>query len=77
MGSRNRRDDWIDDDEYPDHEDVEEFGEDSPSDYDPLTIGYYGKRPSFWTPRRLILLAVVLIILAALLLPTILPLLRR
>lgn len=76
MSSRKRHDDWIDDDEYPDDGDVEEFGEGSPPDFDPLTIGYVGKRPSFWTPKRLVLLVVVLIVVAALLLPTILPLLR-
>lgn len=76
MSSRRRRDDWIDDDEYPDDEDVEDFGENSPSDYDPLTIGYYGKRPSFWSPKRIAILVFVIILLAALLLPTILPLLR-
>ena len=31
MTSRNRRDDWLDDDEYPSDDDVERFGEDSPS----------------------------------------------
>ena len=77
MSPRNRLDDWIDEDEYPDDRDVEEFGDQSPSDYDPRTIGYVGKRrPGFWTPRRLILAGIVLLILAALLLPQLLSLLR-
>jgi hypothetical protein len=75
--SPRRRDHWIDDDEYPDDQDVEDFGDDSPVDYDPRTIGYLGKRrPGFWTPRRVLLLAVVLLIVAALLLPQVVALLR-
>ena len=70
-----RRDDWIDDDEYPDDRDVEELGDDSPFDDDPLTIGYAGRR-SFWTPVRLALLVIVLILVAALVLPMLLPLVR-
>jgi hypothetical protein len=61
---------WLNADEYPDEKDIEEFGDVSPADYDPLTIGYYGKsRPSFWTSKRIILLIVGLILIAALLLP--------
>lgn len=75
MSSR-RRDNWIDDDEYPDDDDVEEFGETSPPDFDPLTVGFVGNRPSFWSSKRLALLVIVIIVLAAVLLPTILPLLR-
>lgn len=61
---------WLDDNEYPDEKDIEEFGDDAPVDYDPLTIGYVGKsRPSFWTTKRIILLIVGLILVAALLLP--------
>ena len=72
-----RRDDWIDDDEYPDDDDVEAFGEDSPPDNDPLTIGYVGRsRPSFWTQGRIILLIVSLVLITALLLPLLLQLLR-
>ncbi len=62
--------DWIDDDEYPDDKDIEAFGDDSPPDYDPLTIGYIGEqRGEFWTTRRIVLLVVVLILLVAWLLP--------
>lgn len=74
-----RRDDWIDDDEYPDDRDVEELGDDSPFDDDPLTIGYAGRRAarrSFWTPARLVLLVIVLILVAALVLPLLLPVMR-
>ncbi len=71
-----RRDDWIDDDEYPDDRDVETLGDESTPDNHPLTIGYVGRRPSFWTPARLILLVIVLIVVAALVLPLLMPLLR-
>jgi len=65
--------DWLDADEYPDDKDIEDFGDDSPIDYDPLTIGYVGdSRPSFWTKRRIIVLIVVLIMVGALLLPFVL-----
>lgn len=67
-----RLDNWIDEDEYPDDRDVDDFGDDSPVDYDPRTIGYLGDRPSFWTRRRILLLIVVALILLALLLPAIL-----
>ncbi|MBK8027079.1 MAG: hypothetical protein IPK19_38260 [Chloroflexi bacterium] len=72
-----RRDDWIDDDEYPDDDDVEAFGEDSPLDDDRLTIGYVGdRRPQFWTLGRVILLLIVLTIVAALVLPSVIAALR-
>ena len=68
-----RRDDWIDDDEYPTDRDVEEFGDDSPIDYDPLTIGLVpGVNPPFWTRAKIILLVIVLLVVASLLLPLIL-----
>jgi hypothetical protein len=74
MANPMRRDDWIDDDEYPSDEDVEAFGEDSPLDNDPRSIGYVGDlRPGFWTPTRIGILVVVLILMGVLLLP---PLLR-
>ncbi len=75
--SRNRFDDWIDDDEYPDDKDVEAFGDDSPADYDPRTIGYVGeRRPGFWTRQKIILLVIVLMIVAAIFLPQVIGLLR-
>jgi hypothetical protein len=65
---------WLDSNEYPDEKDIEAFGDDSPVDYDPLTIGYLGgSRPKFWTTKRVAVLIVVLILISALLLP---PLLR-
>jgi hypothetical protein len=77
MSPPNRLDDWIDDDEYPDDRDASDFGDDSPPDDDPLTLGRVpGIRPRFWTPGRLLLALVVLLIVAALLLPSLLPLLR-
>ncbi len=71
-----RLDNWIDEDEYPDDRDVEDFGDDSPGDYDPRTIGTVGERPLFWTRGRVVLLVVVLVIVAALLLPPVVALLR-
>lgn len=77
MSPRSRLDNWIDDDEYPDDRDIEDFGEDSPPDNHPLTIGYVpGLRPRFWTPGKVILLVFMLLIVAALLLPQVAPLLR-
>ena len=62
--------DWLDPDEYPNDKDIDDFGDDSPIDYDPLTIGYVGdSRPSFWTTRRIVALVIVLIMVGALLLP--------
>lgn len=77
MPSYNRRDDWIDDDEYPDERDIAELGDEAAPDSDPLTIGYVGdRRQPFWTLRRLVVLAIVLLMIAALLLPELLTLLR-
>ncbi|MBZ0289336.1 MAG: hypothetical protein K8I30_17075 [Anaerolineae bacterium] len=46
--TRRNRDGWLDDDEYPDDRDVDDFGDESPGDYDPLTIGRVPTiRPSF------------------------------
>ena len=71
------RDDWIDDDEYPDEDDIEAFGDDSPPDNHPLTIGHVGgSRPGFWTKGRIALLVVVLLLIGALLLPSLLQSLR-
>ena len=70
-------DDWIDDDEYPDEDDIEAFGEDSPPDNHPLTIGYVDdSRPGFWTRGRIALLVVGLVLISALLLPLLSQLLR-
>ncbi len=78
MSSRRRRDDWIDDDEYPDDKDIDDFGEDSPIDYDRLTMGRVGKlRDPFWTRNRIILALIALILLLSFALAEILPLLNR
>ena len=72
-----RRDDWIDEDEYPDEDDIEAFGEESPPDDHPLTIGYVGgSRPHFWTKGRIALVVVGLVLISALLLPALFQLLR-
>ena len=78
MGSRKRRDDWLDDDEYPDERDVEDFGDGSPSDYDRLTLGRVGRmRPRFWTPTRMVVAIVAFILLLTFLLAELAPLLNR
>jgi len=78
MSSRRRRDDWIDDDEYPDDKDIDDFGEDSPIDYDRRTMGRVGKlRDPFWTRNRIILALIALILLLSFALAEILPLLNR
>jgi len=76
--SPTRSDDWIDDDEYPDERDIDDFGDESPGDNDPLTIGRVGNinRRHFWTLGRVTLLIIVLIVIASLLLPQLSSLLR-
>jgi hypothetical protein len=65
-----RNDFFLDEDEYPDDKDIDEFGDDAPPDFEPITIGYVGDyRPKFWTGRRIVLLIVALVIIAALVLP--------
>ena len=67
---------WLNENEYPDEKDIEQFGDDSPVDYDPLTIGYVGNyRPRFWTPGRIVILIIALILIGVLVLPLILGLL--
>ncbi len=62
------RKDFIEDDEYSDDKDLDEFGYESPHDDDYLTIGYLGdNRPRFWTPKRIGILIIVLILIIALL----------
>lgn len=64
-----RHDDWLNENEYPDEKDIEAFGDDSPPDDDPLTIGYVGDyRPPFWTPQRIGLAIFVFFVLAVMLL---------
>ena len=66
-------DDRLDESEYPDERDMDDFGDDSPVDYDPMTVGYLGDgRPAFWTPRRIIIAVVVALMVGALVVPLIL-----
>jgi uncharacterized membrane protein YkvA (DUF1232 family) len=72
------RRDWIDEDEYPDDNDIERFGEYSPTDYDPLTIGRAGrKHEPFWTRTRIILAIIVFVLLLSFAVSDILPLFSR
>lgn len=65
-----RNDFSLDEDEYPDDKDIAEFGDDSPADFEPITIGYVGDwQAPFWTGRRIALLIGAIIIIALLLLP--------
>ena len=62
-----RRDDWIDDDEYPDERDMRDLGDDAPYDDDPLTIGRVkGVNEGRWSRGRIILVVCALILLAVL-----------
>jgi hypothetical protein len=62
--TRRNRDDWLDDDEFPDDRDIDDFGDDSPGDYDSLTVGLVPTiRPPFWTRKR-IFVALLLLLLA-------------
>lgn len=65
---------WVSDNEYPDQNDIEAFGYNSPPDDDPLTIGYVGdSRPGFWSAKRIFMLVVIVLMIGILVLP---PLLR-
>jgi len=73
-----RRDDWIDDDEYPDASDIERFGDYSPTDYDPLTIGRVGRRRApVWTRSRIIIAIGALLLLIVFVVAELAPLLSR
>jgi hypothetical protein len=75
MSSHKRREDWIDDDEYPDVRDMERFGEDSALDNDPLSIGRVPNfRYAFWTRGRIVAAIVIAILLFSI---VVLPLLNR
>ncbi len=68
-----RRDDWIDDDEYPSDRDIERFGDDSPFDDDELTLGRVRRRASYkpvtpgWDRRRVIFTVIVVLLVLSLL----------
>lgn len=73
-----RLDDWIDDDEYPDDKDVEDFGDESPVDYDRRTIGKVRNiREPFWTRTRILVVILLAILLASFILAEVVPLFRR
>ncbi len=74
-----RRDNWIDQDEYPDERDIDDFGDDSPLDYDRRSIGRVkgvNDKP-VWTRGRIAIAIVLIILLLALLLPQILAVIHR
>lgn len=71
-------DDWIREDEYPDEADIDAFGDDSPPDGHPLTIGYVGDyNRNYWSGRQIFMLIMGLILIGILVLPFILQLLSR
>ncbi|MBI1277808.1 MAG: hypothetical protein GC179_06740 [Anaerolineaceae bacterium] len=73
-----RRADWIDDDEYPDDRDVEDFGEDSPVDYDRRTIGRAGSiRQPFWTRTRIFIIIIFAVLLFSFIFAEVIPLFQR
>lgn len=73
-----RRDDWIDEDEYPDDRDVEDFGAESPVDYDRRTIGRVGNmRQPFWTRTRVFIVIILAILIFSFIFAEVAPLLRR
>lgn len=73
-----RRDDWIDVDEYPDERDVDDFGDDSPVDYDRRTLGRVGDmRQPFWTRTRVFIVIVLAVLIFSALYAGIAPLLYR
>lgn len=65
-----QHEEFLSDKDYPDENDIEEFGHHSPPDYSPLTIGYVGdSRPSFWSKKRIVLASGGLLLIGVLLLP--------
>ena len=73
-----RRDDWIDEDEYPDDRDVEDFGDESPVDYDLRTLGRVGNlRQPFWTRTRVFIVIILAILIFSFIFAEVAPLLRR
>jgi hypothetical protein len=75
MPTRSRHDDWLDEDEYPDDRDVDDLGDDSPYDYDPLSIGRVpGLRQPFWTRTRILVALLLGLLLLGFTLPRLLSL---
>ena len=70
--------DWIDEDEYPDDRDVEDFGESSPVDYDRRTLGRVGNmRQPFWTRTRIFIVIILTILIFSLIFAEVVPLFRH
>ncbi len=70
--------DWIDEDEYPDDRDVEDFGEESPVDYDRLTMGRVGNiRQPFWTRTRIFIVILLTILILSFIFAEVVPLFQR
>jgi len=73
-----RRADWIDEDEYPNDRDVEDFGEESPVDYDRRTMGRVGNmRQPFWTRTRIFIVILLAILILSFVFAEVVPLFRR
>ena len=73
-----RRADWIDEDEYPDDRDVEDFGEESPVDYDRRTLGRVGDmRQPFWTKTRVFIVIILAILIFSFIFAEVVPLFQR
>ncbi len=76
MPTRNRRDDWLNQDEYPDDRDIDDLGDDSPYDNDPPSIGRVpGLHPPFWTRTRILVALLLGLMLLVFILPRLLSLL--
>jgi hypothetical protein len=78
MSPSKRRDEWLDENEYPDDRDIDDLGDDSPGDYDPLTIGRVPTvHVPFWTRTRVFIAVILLLIVLGFLLTRVLPFLNR
>jgi hypothetical protein len=70
--------DWIDEDEYPDDRDVEDFGEESPVDCDRRTMGRVGNmRQPFWTRTRIFIVIILAILVISFIFAFVIPLFQR
>jgi hypothetical protein len=78
MSPNKRRGGWLDENEYPDDRDIDDLGDDSPGDFDPLTIGYVPTiRVPFWTRTRIFIAVFLLLIVAGFLITRVIPLFSR
>ncbi|MCA0454632.1 MAG: hypothetical protein LCI00_11735 [Chloroflexi bacterium] len=72
-----RRGDWIDEDEYPDERDMDDFGDASPVDYDRSTLGKVGNmRQPYWTKMRILIVLLAGLVLISIILAELAPLLQ-